>query len=125
MIPVTAALFLLTACGPDYGNEIHGGNLTVYFTDAKDESSAEKVALFWKENDLLTNKAQDLQLVRENGILRLKLIAFEPESATSMPFKERKALLDLQEEVREHLKEPALELVICDEEFEIVYNINE
>jgi hypothetical protein len=118
-------LFLLTACGSDYGHEVRGGDLTVYFIDKKDQGIAEGIARFWKANGLTTGRKQDLQLSKVEEWYALKVIASEPKSAKSMDFNERKALLDLQSQLQSELKIENLQIVICNAKFEEVYNINE
>lgn len=119
------ALFVLVSCGEDYGHEIHGGKLTVYFTDRSDEQLAEGIANYWKENDLLTGKKQDLQLVREDDWYVLNIIANRPEEVKEMKFEERKVLLDMQQDLQLKLGEHNLQLVLCDNGFKEIYNINE
>lgn len=114
----------MTACDSRYGNEVRGGNLTVYFTDAKDELHAEKIALFWKEHDLLGKGKQDLQLIRNGGVHELRLIANKPSTVKSMKFEEFKLLNELQTELRNELSIPDLELVICDAKFEPIYTLD-
>ena len=119
------ALFLLTACGSDYGNEVRGGNLTVYFLNADDQQLAEKIARFWKENELLTDKKQDLQLTKTGDWYALHIIANEPKIVKDMPFDERRILLGLQSELQSELGVNNFQLIVCNSSFEPIYNINE
>lgn len=121
-------LFLFTAlfsCSDEYGNKVKGGNLTVYFTNDKDESLASDLAIFWKNNGLLTGEPQDLQISRSSKGYILSIIAREPKSIGKMPFEERKALTDLQSMVRDSVfKEKRVQLIICDNQFKPILNIN-
>lgn len=119
------ALWLLSACGPNYGNEIHGENLTVYFENAGDKDLAKKIALYWKENDLLTGQRQSIQIESKKRKVYLRLIANEPKNGVELSFVELKDMLELQDNIREYTKRDHLEIVICDGQFETLKNINE
>lgn len=119
------AVLLLSACGADYGHRVVGDNLTVYFADTKDQDLAENVAVFWRNKDLMTTNKQDLQLVRKPDLYELRIIANEPKKVKDMPFEERKLLLELQNELADSLFKKPLQLVICNANFEPVYNINQ
>ena len=118
-------LFVLISCGEDYGHEIHGGELTVYFTDRSDEKLAEGVANYWKEHELLTGKKQDLRLVKDGDWYTLHIIANHPEEIMEMRFEERKELLDMQQDLQIKLGEHNLQIVLSDNRFKEIYNINE
>ena len=115
---------ILVACGTDYGHQIVGGNLTIYFDDIDDQEVAENIALFWRDKKLMSDEKQDLKLIHNDDGHHLFLIAHEPDVASEMPFDERKLLLDLQKELRDHLDKQDIDLVICNDKFEPVYNIN-
>ena len=115
----------MSSCGTDYGNQVQGGNLTVFFNEVEDQEFAERIALYWKDNQLMTESKQDLQLFHTGAKFELRLIANDPSTTTQMPFDERKLLMDLQGELRTHLALQQLDLVICDNEFEPIYNINQ
>ena len=118
-------LLILASCSEEYGHEIHGGNLTVFFLDEEDQAMAEKIALFWKENELITGNNQDIQLIKEGDWYEIRVIAKRPEEVKAMNFDERKKMLDLQQNIQLTLNEPNLQLIICNERFEEIYNINE
>lgn len=119
------ALLVTTGCGPDYGNEIHGQNLTVYFENGEDQQLAEKIAVFWKDQQLMTGEKQDVQLVKNKGVYQVRIIALEPAGVKDLPFNELRLLLNLQDSLRNALKKPDLEVVICNNQFEPLLNINE
>ncbi|MDX2362661.1 MAG: hypothetical protein QNK23_17765 [Crocinitomicaceae bacterium] len=116
---------VLVSCGPDYGNQVIGGKLTVYYTSAEDQSIAEKIALYMKDHQLLTEEKQDVQFTSLDGAYRLNLIANDPSTAEQMTFDERKLLLDLQSELRSHLEIINFQIVLCNKKFEPIYNINQ
>ena len=121
---VSILLFCLS-CSSDYGNKVVGDNFTVYFVDVKDQKLAEKVAVYFKENELISNHKQDLQLVRVNGEIQLRLIASSPENIDGMPFEERKLLTALQFDLSAKVfNNESIDLVLCDENFEPIYTLD-
>ena len=125
---IILALLLFTtliSCSEEYGNKVKGGNLTVHFIDARDEAIAEKIAVFWKNNDLISSKKQDIQLMRSKKGYRLNLIVENGETLPPMNYAESKALLDLQSMLRDSVfKEKRMEIFLCDNQFNPLYNIN-
>ncbi|MDC3252672.1 hypothetical protein OAU25_00295 [Crocinitomicaceae bacterium] len=117
-------ILILTACSQEYGNRVVGGNLSVHFTESKDETIASKLAVFWKENDLISETPQDIQLSRTNQGYRLSIIAsneFDPEQ---IRFKERKALLELRAMLEnEVFLDKHFELVLSDNQFKPILHI--
>jgi len=117
-------LFLILSCNNDYGNKVVGGKFTVYFTDTKDQKLAEKIAVYFKENDLISNQKQDLQLARVNKTLQLRLIATSPKNAQEMSFEERKLLTELQTSLYKNVFKKPFDLVICNDKFEPIYTLD-
>lgn len=118
-------LITLFSCTEEQGNKVTGGNLAVYYVDVKDEALAEDLALFWKNNDLLTEEQQDIQISRHKKGYHVSLIAREPKKVKDMSFSEQKALFDLQEMIRDSVfKEKNVDLIISDNQFKPILNIN-
>jgi hypothetical protein len=117
-------LFLAAACGSDYGHEVHGEKLTVYFVESSDQEAAEQLALYWKNNKMLTGKKQDIQLTRSGKTLQVRLIANDPKLSVELPFNERKILMELQDTLGVVLQR-TVEIVLCNNRFETVLNLNE
>lgn len=121
-------LFLFTAlfaCSDKHGNKVKGGNLTVYFTNEEDKSLATDLAILWKNNDLLTDESQDLQISRIGKGYVVNIIAREPKEVSKMTFAEHKALVDLQKMIRDSVfKEKSVDLIVCDNQFKPILNIN-
>jgi len=115
---------LLASCSSENGNRIVGDQLTVYFDSAKEESIAEKIALYWKENKLLTGRKQDLKISADEKGYTLKIIASSPKENFSVPFEERKLLLQLEADLNEKVADSPLEIVICNNQFEPIYNVD-
>lgn len=124
VIIILSLLCLTAACGSDYGHEIHGDQLTVYFTESSDQDAAEKIAHFWKDNALLTGKKQDIQLTRNNKTLEIRLIMNDEKASKEIPFWEKQILLELQDTLGQILNQN-LELVVCNKRFETLINLNE
>ena len=118
-------IFLLFGCSSDFGNKIIGGNLTVYYIEESDIDKAEEVAMFWKKNQLISVEKQDVQLVKVEGVYNLRIISNEDADAQNMSFDERKLLLELQKKVKKAIfPNNTFELVICNNKFEPIYNLN-
>ena len=113
------------SCGSDFGHKIIGDEFTVYFTDVEDQNLAEEVANYFKDNELISNQKQDVQLVRLKNKIQLRLIANDPESCSRMSFEERKLLTDLQTKLYNEVIEEPFELVLCNNKFEPKLNLNE
>lgn len=120
----TLFIALIFSCSSDLGNKVVGGNLTVYYTDVNDQKLAESVAMYFKENELISTQKQDLQLVRLKNKIQLRLIATDEENIKNMPFEERKLLTDLQSDLYQQVFNSPFELVLCNNKFEPLINMN-
>lgn len=117
-------LFLLVSCGDDYGNKLESDELDVFYTDIKNEEYARNIAIYWKEHDLLGSKKQSIQLDEQNGVLILKIIPIDKFDLNSFSFDERALLKQLQDSLQSHVKPKRLEIVIAENNFETIFNIN-
>lgn len=115
---------LLSACGQDYGNKLESNEIDIYFTNQKDEELARAIALYWKENHLLGEKKQFLQLERKGKTFELKLIPTEKFNIDKLSFDERSLLLSLQKDLQKLTHSDKLEVVIADSQFNTLFNIN-
>lgn len=123
---ILGILLTLTACMDDHGHKVQGDDLTVYFDRETDLEKATQVANFWKEKELLTGKPQDLKLSFVDSTYYLFVIANQGVDLSTMEFKERRLLLDLQGQLQDSLfKNNTLELVISDDHFKPLMNIND
>lgn len=123
---ILGILLTLTACMDDHGYKVQGDDLTVYFDRETDLEKATQVANFWKEKELLTGKPQDLKLSFVDSTYYLFVIANQGVDLSTMEFKERRLLLDLQGQLQDSLfKNNTLELVISDDHFKPLMNIND
>ena len=126
VINILFVFFLFTSCIEELGNRVVGDNLSIYYLEKSNKDKAELIAEFWKDNDLIISaKQQDLQLVQFNDRYELRLIAEDIKNINRMPFIERKMLLDLQKSISDSLNLKGLQIVLCDSNFEPIFNINE
>ncbi|MFT5581357.1 MAG: hypothetical protein ACI9G9_000606 [Psychromonas sp.] len=122
---ILLTFFGLTSCQQNYGNRLESNELDVYYSHNQDEELARKVAVYWKENDFLTQTKQTLRLNREGDVVHFQLLVSDKESIKELSFDERKQLLGLQKDVqRKAFGDTQVELVICDNQFVELYNIN-
>lgn len=118
--------FALYSCSNDYGNKIVGGELSVYYMEGASIKKAEEIALYWKENNLLTGNKQDMQLEKVKDAYILKLIQTNDVKGVNMSFNERKLLYDLQKDIREKIfSNESFSLALANNKFEITYKIEE
>ena len=82
-------------------------------------------AVYFKENELISSQKQDVQLVRLKKKLQLRIIANQSKDIANMPFEERKLLTELQTSLYKEVIEAPFELVICNDKFEPIFNLNE
>ena len=117
-------LLILTACTGGYGNKVGGGDFSVFFPDGKDEGVAIEIARYWKENDLITDKKQDIQLVSSGKDFALRLIAQDPDNLQNMPYSEQKLLYGLRDSLQRFVCDTCnLVIELCDDKFEPKYRI--
>ena len=120
---------LIASCSTDEGSRVVGDNLSVYYTSEWNESFAEKIAVYWKDNDLISGEKQDMKLIEYKNSYQLCIIANQTDSIETLPFEERKLLLELQKDLQETVfnKEEGgmpVEIVLCNNKFETIYTIN-
>lgn len=87
-------LGLATSCNQSEYHQIQGGNLTIHFADPKHQSKAERLALYFKEHQLIASETQDVGLFKENDTWQVRLIALDEK--LSLDFNEQKLLNELQ-----------------------------
>lgn len=123
---ILVSVTLLVSCVDDHGNRVEGGELSVYFDRDSDIQKAKDIAAYWKENDLLTGVEQDLKLTFQDSTFYLYLIKRKELELGSLDFQERKLLIQLQSDLQDSLfKGESLELIISDDHFKPLMNIND
>lgn len=116
---------VFVACNENATSEVSGGYFTVHFENPEDKELAVEIVNFWKQEDLMTSKKQDVKLVRSKGGYALYLIAPGRKSAEEMSFEEIQALIILQEELNKTIfKDTGVNIVICNEMFKPLFEPN-
>lgn len=117
-------LVSLTACSSNTENRVNGDNLTVYFPDASNEQFAEKVAIYWKDNDLITGVNQDLQLINTKEGYQLNLIQSDAFKNEQVKFEDQKLLSILKDSLENKIFNANLTIAVCNNKFEPIYKVN-
>ena len=124
IITLILLIVFLFSCSSDQGNRVIGDKLSVYFELPKNEKVAEDIALYWKENNLLTGRKQDIKIIVGDTKNQLLLIENKSFKSEELPFSQRKLLNDLKNDLQEKIFHKKLEIIICNEKFESKYIIN-
>ncbi len=124
LVLLVGVMVILSSCDSDKRHRFVGGELTVYYFDQSEADVAKKVTFFWKENDLLSGKPQDLQVRKVDGSYVVSMIAKEPKEVKNMPIGEVQLLAQLKKKLyTEVFNEEAFTLEICNSRFEAVYTV--
>ena len=124
LLLVIVSLLALSGCETDKRNKFTGGKLTVYYFDQSEAEIAKKIAFFWKENELLTGKPQDVQVRKDKNRFTVSVIAIEPKMIDKMTIDELQLLAQLKKKL--YLKvfnKEAFTLEICNSRFEAIYTV--
>jgi len=124
IIPFLALLFFISSCSSEQGSRVVGDQLSVYYDLPQDESLAEKIAIYWRDQGFLTSQKQDVRIVHVHDGFQLLLIENENVMLSELPFGERKLLNDLKNDLQKNIFQGNLEIVICNTKFEPKYTIN-
>jgi len=118
------SMFILFGCNSDSRNKFVGGELTVYYFDQSEAEIAKQIAFFWKENDLLSGKMQDLQVRKDKKRFTVSMIAAKPKEIDKMTFDEILVLSQLKKKLYvEVFKKESFTLEICNNRFEAIYTV--
>ena len=117
-------LVLFASCNSDKRHKFVGGELTVYYFDESEAEVAKKIAFFWKENEFLTGKKQDLQVRSDKGRYTVSMIAAKPKDVPNMSIDEIQLLGQLKKKLyTEVFNQESFTLEICNDRFESVYTV--
>lgn len=125
-------LFLLTfvllfqSCSKGYGNKLTAKNLNVYFESKDQEEKANSLGKYWQSKGLVGEREQNIKLSQSNDTYYVHLILSNEFKDQELTFNERKLLLDLQKELDSTIfkGEDGCQILICDNEFKPIFNIN-
>ncbi len=114
----------MLSCDTGQGRKVFGGELSVYYDLPSDEKLAEQIARYWKENNFLSSKKQDVKIIHSKEGFQLLLIENESFKNEEFSFSERKLLNDLKNDLQKNVFKKDLEIVICNADFQPKYKIN-
>lgn len=119
-------LFFVSACSKGYGNKLTDDSIDVYFDSKEDEILANNLGKFWKKKGLTGEKKQSIRLINDDEYFQVQIIANDPKSVDKISFNELKLLLDLQTELDTTVfkGKNSCQIVICDNTFKPIFNIN-
>jgi hypothetical protein len=118
-------MVVLVSCGQNYGNKLESKELDVYFSNSAVENLARKLGKYWKENNLLGAKKQFLRLDKSSNFYSIHLIHSGQFKVQNMSFDERKLLKQLQDSLQKNVfSNNEVHVLICDEQFNPLYDIN-
>jgi hypothetical protein len=117
---------ILFSCVKGYGVAYVKNNLTVYYTIDSDLQSAKLLADFWFNNQLINNKKQFLRInYVPNKPRQIQLVANDPIAAKKMNFEELNLLQNIENQLNESIfKTAKIDLVLCDNRFNVVNDLN-
>ena len=116
-------LFLLS-CNSNAENRVTGDNLTVYFPEIDNQTLAEQVAVYWRENDLVSGEKQALQVVNTKEGYQLNIIQSEAFKNEEVTFEDQKLLYILKDSLENIIFNSNLTIAICNNKFESIYKVN-
>lgn len=121
---VVLSLFVFSSCSDDEKLRIEGGELTVYFSHESAREEAKKVALFWKDNNFLSGRKQDIQLNEFQEEFQLKLIQNEDLTDIEFSSKDRMMFHQLSDSLNAQIFiEKPVTIHLCDPSFKTKYII--
>lgn len=126
LLILTLVSFVLSACVGENSNKVGGGNFYVHFDDKEDLKVAEDIARFWKDQNLVSGKEQDIKLFNRKSSYELYLISDDKVEEFQLPAEHMQLLFDLQNDLNSTLKtQKPIQIVISDKNFNKIININE
>ncbi|RFC53808.1 hypothetical protein [Brumimicrobium aurantiacum] len=116
-IVVLILSFFIQACGISMGDRVDNGNLSVYFLEDVGKNNAIKFSRYWKNNDLVGEQKQVIQLERIDGIIVIKLIEREIYHADPFTIEEEAMLQNLERDLKKEVFDEDVEIMITDNTF--------
>jgi hypothetical protein len=113
---------LFFGCTSNSDSVVHGGDFSVYFQNKTDRDIAEQIVRFWKREDLMTGKDQDVKLVRTKEGYDIYLIAIGDKTMDVLSFEEIEALTELKQRLQEEVfKDKKVGIVLTDDSFKPLF----
>lgn len=124
---IIAVFLLFQSCSKGYGHKLTAKNLNVYFESKDQEEKANSLGKFWQSKDLVGDREQNIKLSQSNGSYYIHLILSKEFKDQALTFNEQKLLLELQKELDSTIfkGDHGCQILICDNEFKPLYNIND
>jgi hypothetical protein len=112
-------LAFLTACNSYYGDVVVRDKVQVFYLAPITLNDAKRLADYWMEKELATEKTQYLQLSKAGDIIQLKLVANDSSFLTEIPFEIQLTLFQLDSMLRADLyPKSEIQLLISDKQFD-------
>jgi len=116
---------ILVSCTQGYGTAYIRKNLTIYYTNTKDLEVVKKLAGYWFENKLITDKQQTIRVFHVDSVCQLQLIHSTNFNSKKMNFEAIKNLQLLEDDLnRTIFSMNKIDVVICDTRFNVQNNLN-
>jgi hypothetical protein len=125
IIPIIG-LLILFSCVKGYGTAYVKNNLTVYYTIDSDLDYSKKIAQFWFDNKLIQNKEQFIRICNPpNQAKQIQLIAIDVLDAKKLDFEELNRLQELENQLNATIfKSSKIDVVLCDNRFNVINDLN-
>lgn len=116
------SIIFLGSCAESADSQVSGGDFTVHFDNPDDKQLAIKLVEFWKSEDLLTGKNQDIKMVRTKTGYDLYLVSTVRKPDDELTFEELSAISELKKRLeKEIFRTKSVEIVIADENFKPMF----
>lgn len=115
-------LLLLLGCTDQTDSVVTGGKFSVHFESKDDYDLAKDIVDFWKKEELMTGKEQDVKLKRTSQGYELMLISVKRKKMEELTFDEIRSLTKLHQKLQEDVfKDKAFEIVLTDDTFKPLF----
>jgi len=112
------SIILLGSCTDNTDSQVSGGDFTVHFDNPKDKQIAVKLGEFWKSEDLITSKKQDIKMVRTKSGFDLYLVSTVRKPGDQLSFEEVEAISILKKRLENQIfRKESVEIIISNENF--------
>jgi hypothetical protein len=112
-------LAFLSACNSNYGDVVVREKVQVFYLTPITLNEANRLADYWMEKELATEKTQYLQLSKAGDIIQLKLVANDSSFLTEISFEIQLTLYQLDSMLHTDLyPKSEIQLLISDKQFD-------
>lgn len=117
-------VLIVASCSTGYGSKLSSEKLDVYFQDKSLSSYADSLGAHWTKSGLLNDKKQSIFLLKDQKGYGVKIIAEKGSRSPNLRFDERIILEDFRAQLQKDVfKNKPTRLIICDEEFKPIYQL--